>query len=111
MYGSETARFTADSPAAVFWVQIYGAQASDTQEMRLLAPDGHLLVERRDRVPRHQAQWLAYAGLRRPADGWASGAYRGEYTLYRGQRGEKVISLTREITLTQPSTRERGDAK
>jgi len=92
-----TERFSSASAAAVFWVQIYGARADDVEEFRLVAPDGRVLSEHRDRIARNQAQWLAYAGSRRRETGWPAGAYRGEYSLYRGR--EKLLSLTRETRL------------
>jgi murein DD-endopeptidase MepM/ murein hydrolase activator NlpD len=102
-----TGRLTPGSAAAVFWVQIYGARADDIEEFRLVAPDGRVLSGHRDRIARNQAQWLAYAGLRRKGAGWPAGAYRGEYALYRGR--EKLISLTRE-TQVAPQAAGRIDA-
>jgi murein DD-endopeptidase MepM/ murein hydrolase activator NlpD len=97
--GAEVAPLTPAAGAALFWVAIYGAQVDDLQELRLIGPDGRVLAERRDRLSRHRAQWLAYVGRRRVDRDWPAGVYRGEYTLYRGPSREKVISLTREILL------------
>jgi hypothetical protein len=97
--GGRSGRFTFESDAVVFWVQIYGAQANDLQEFRLVGPDGRLLAERKDRIVGNRAQWLAYVGRRRGSGGWAAGVYRGEYTLYRGPQREKVISIAREVQL------------
>ena len=97
--GGSSGAFTAGSGAAVFWVQIYGAQADDLQEMRLTGPDGRLLAERQDRITRNRAQWLAYVGLRRGGRDWAAGVYRGEYALYRGPQRERVMSVEREVRL------------
>ncbi len=105
-----TETFTSAAGAAVFWVQIYGAQANDLQELRLIAPDGRVLAERKDRVSRNQAQRLAYAGLRRGSSGWPAGVYRGEYALYSGERQEKLVALTREIRLA-PQAVGRADAR
>jgi peptidase M23-like protein len=85
------------SRAAIFWVQIYGAQTDDVERLRLVAPDGRVLAERSTRIPGERAQSLAYAGARRETAGWPAGVYRGEYALYR--RGERTIALTREIRL------------
>ena len=94
-----TAGFTPESKAVVFWVQIYGAQADDLEEMRLLAPDGGVLAERRDRIERNRAQQLTYVGTRHRGAVLPAGTYRGEYTLYRGEKQEKVVSLVREVRL------------
>ncbi|HEX9178913.1 MAG TPA: M23 family metallopeptidase [Burkholderiales bacterium] len=89
----------ATAPAIVFWVHVYGAQAGDVEQIRLIAPGGGVLAERRAPIPGNRAQWLAYAGKRRGAAPWAPGTYRGEYALMRGPQQERVIALVREITL------------
>ena len=96
-----TAVFAPDSKAAVFWVQIYGAQENDLEAMRLLAPDGRVLAERRGRIARNRAQQLSYAGARRGSEGWAVGTYRGEYALLRGDKQKEVLSLLREVRLSK----------
>jgi hypothetical protein len=94
-----TPSLVVDSAAAVFWVQIYGVRKDDVEELRLLAPDGRVLAERRATAPRNMAQSLAYAGLKRRAASWAAGTYRGEFTLYRGAERQKVMSFVREVSL------------
>jgi murein DD-endopeptidase MepM/ murein hydrolase activator NlpD len=94
------AALTPAAGAVVFWVQIYGAQADDLQELRLHGPDGRLLAERRDRIARTRAQWLAYVGVRRTAAGWRPGAYRGTYALHRGP--QQLLSLERVATAGRP---------
>jgi peptidase M23-like protein len=94
--GDGTVAFGPGAHAAVFWVQIYGAQAGDREELRLLAPGGRVLAGRHGRIPGARAQSLAYAGARRTAP-WPAGVYRGEYALYRG--GEKLLALVREVRL------------
>jgi len=91
--------FTSTAAAAVFWAQIYGVRAGDVEELRLIAPDGSVAASRRARVERSQAQRLSYVGKRRGESAWQAGTYRGEYAVYRGPREEKIVSLTREITL------------
>jgi hypothetical protein len=89
----------AAAPAAVFWVQVYGARENDLEVVRLIAPDGRVLAQRRAPIPGNRAQWLAYAGKRRSGAAWPAGTYRGEYTLLRGPRQERVIFVTREVSL------------
>jgi hypothetical protein len=83
---------SASSASAIFWAQVYGAQKDDVEELRLIAPDGRVLAERRASIARDMAQSLAYIGLRRA--GWPAGTYRGEYALYRGSPEKKIISFT-----------------
>lgn len=99
-----TRDFDAASDRVIFWAQIYGARKGDLEEFRLLAPDGSLVARRRALIARDYAQWLAYAGRRRPEVGWARGVYRGEYTLYRGPEKQQVLSLVREVALTAEPT-------
>jgi hypothetical protein len=83
----------ASSGNAIFWAQVYGAQKDDVEELRLIAPDGRVLAERRASIARDMAQSLAYIGLRRRAAAWPAGTYRGEYALYRGSPEKKIISF------------------
>jgi len=91
--------FGSDAPTAVFWAQIYGARAGDVEELRLIAPDGSLAASRRAPLQRNQAQHLSYIGKRRGGSAWPAGTYRGEYAVYRGEGGERIVSVTREVTL------------
>jgi hypothetical protein len=84
---------SAASGAAVFWTQVYGVRKDDVEELRLIAPDGRILAERRTSVVRNRAQSLSYIGLRRRAAAWPAGTYRGEYALYRGSPEQKIISF------------------
>jgi hypothetical protein len=95
----KTAAFDAAAGAVVFWVHVYGAQAGDVEELRLIGPSGALLAQRRARVERTQAQRLVYVGKRRPAGEWPAGDYRGEYLLFRGERREQVVQLSRGARL------------
>jgi hypothetical protein len=92
-------RMAETSDAAVFWAQIYGLRKGDVEELRLIAPDGRVLAKRRTAAERNRAQSFAYVGLRRRGAAWPAGTYRGEYVLYRGAPGEKVLSLTREARI------------
>jgi hypothetical protein len=92
-------RMAETSGAAVFWAQIYGLRKGDVEELRLIAPDGRVLAKRRTAAERNRAQSFAYIGLRRRGAAWPAGTYRGEYALYRGAAGEKVLSLAREARI------------
>jgi hypothetical protein len=87
------------SAAAVFWAQVYGVQRDDVEELRLVAPDGRLLAERRTTAARNRAQSFSYVGLRRRAAAWPAGTYRGEYILYRGSPRQKLVSIAREARI------------
>jgi hypothetical protein len=87
-----TARFDWRCGAVVFWIHVYGVREGDIEELRLVAPDGRVLAQKRARIERNQAQWLSYVGKRR-GEAWPEGIYRGEFALYRGK--EKVVAVAR----------------
>jgi hypothetical protein len=93
---ARTEPFGAKAGAVVFWVQVYGTRAGDEEELRLFAPDGRVLAEKRARLEGNRAQWLTYVGKRRGGV-WQAGMYRGEYVLYRGVEGDRVVEVAREL--------------
>jgi murein DD-endopeptidase MepM/ murein hydrolase activator NlpD len=67
----------------VYWVLIFGLQPGDEEVLRLLAPDGSVLLQRQGPpAKKHKARWFTYSGkrIRRPL---VPGVYRGEYQLLR----------------------------
>lgn len=83
-----------ESPALVAYVRSIGLRAGDVQTISLSGPDGRLLAEHRgDALDRPKAQFMLYAGLRRPTAGWAPGRYQAKYKLIR----EGSTVLEREI--------------
>lgn len=93
---------TADAPAFVFWIQLYGMQENDLEELRIIAPDGRAIAERSARVPANRAIWLLDASLPRRGTQWPAGTYRAEYALYRGEDQTRVVGLVREYTIEAP---------
>lgn len=92
---------TVDSPALVFWIDVLGHRAGDRQRMRLLGPDGVPLAKTDDTVDEMHIQWFQFIGVKRPANGWPPGRYRGEYSLVRDidGRSQPVITITRDVEL------------
>lgn len=88
-----------DAGALVFWVEVFGARGGDQERLRLVGPDGSVLAERREAVPRDKARWFSFAGKQRRADAWPAGTYRGEYRLTRSREGreETVLDLKRDL--------------
>lgn len=95
----KTGSLSSTSGAAVFWVLIYGAQAGDKEELRVLAPDGTVLAQRSNQIDSNRAQWLVYVGKRKGDADWPAGSYRGEYRLRRGPEDQEILSLSREVQL------------
>ncbi len=91
-------------PTAASDVIVYGRgidlHQGDVQVILLKSPDGKVLADNRaPALPRNQAQNMVFAGQRRPASGWPSGLYRGEYQIWR--EGRLLTSRGFEIKLGQ----------
>ncbi len=99
--GPRRARLAADAPALVFWAASWGLRAGDREDMRILGPDGRVLVEETGRLPRNQAQWLRHAGAKRQGPAFPPGRYRGEYRITRETGGHRVtvVAVIRAIEL------------
>ena len=78
-----------DSPALVFWVDLFGIEPGDHLVQRLLAPDGRVLAETDQPADRSKAQYFGFVGAKRPAAGWDAGSYRGVFSLRRN--GKPVL--------------------
>jgi len=86
--------------ALIFWVRIFGLRPGDRQHLRVTGLESAVLVDVRPKdVDRPKAQWMSFAGKRRPSEGWPPGIYRGEYTLIR--RGETLIQISREVRVDE----------
>jgi murein DD-endopeptidase MepM/ murein hydrolase activator NlpD len=75
---------TARSPALVAYVRAIGLRGGDRQTLTLLGPDGGLLA--RNAAPpldRDKAQWMMFAGVKRPDGGFTPGTYRAVYRVER----------------------------
>jgi hypothetical protein len=87
-----------DAEALVFWVRLFGLEAQDRLQLRLLHPDGRTMVEvRGDPINRHKERYFQFAGKKRVGPTWAPGVYRGEFRLLRGADENVVVSATREV--------------
>jgi len=85
----------------VFWVMIFGLQPGDEETLRIMAPDGTVLLRKQGRpAKKHKARWFTYSGKRaqRP---WAAGTYVGEYELLRttGGRRQVVLKSTAKVRM------------
>jgi hypothetical protein len=88
----------ASAPILVVYVRALGLRAQDMQTLTVLDPAGKVLVaSTTEPLPRDQAQWLLYAGKRRPTTGWAPGRYRAHYVVKHD--GRPVLTRDLEITL------------
>jgi murein DD-endopeptidase MepM/ murein hydrolase activator NlpD len=96
--GEQRLGATASDPdALVLWADLYGAEAGDLQAFRIAGPDGAAILDEKSVLDESNVSWFAFGGLRRPAGGWAPGAYLGTFTLSRD--GAAVISEQVEIAI------------
>lgn len=88
--GEQLPRPTRDGAALVAFVQAIGLKGGDVQRLTLSGPDGALIADNRaPALDRDKAQWLIFAGKKRPVSGWAAGRYSANYVVMRG--GKPVI--------------------
>ena len=84
--------------ALVLWLRLFGLRLGDTVAMRLTGPDGAALAQTEKTLDRDRAVQFYFIGKKRPAEGWPTGAYRGEIILQRGgamvERRDLALSLS-----------------
>lgn len=76
-----------DSPALVFWVEVFGVRAGDRVRLRIQTPDGEDLVENWHTLKKTQARRFQFVGKRRRNQSWSPGRYRGEALVVREAAG------------------------
>jgi len=88
---------TTDSPALVLWADVFGSQAGDIQEILITLPDGHTFINHKRKLKKNNIAWFAYAGKKRPGEGWQKGTYQGTYRLLR--RDKIVAQFTKSFEI------------
>jgi len=89
---------TPAAPALVAYIRAIGLQSGDVQRLTLTAPNGTVLAENTaPPLESNKAQWMMFAGLRRPASGWPTGVYRGAYVLQRDGKTAIQHGFTLEL--------------
>ncbi len=90
-------RLGRDVPNLVFWVMIFGLQPGDQEVLRIIAPDGSVLVQKQGQpAEKHKIRWFTYSG-KRARRSWMTGMYKGEYQLVR-TTGEKRFVVLQSTT-------------
>ena len=91
---------TTTAPAIVFWVHPFGVLVGDVEQIRLIAPDGTMVLERKAVIKSsNRINWLSVIGQRNtPAKPLRLGTWKGEYQLWRNEK--LLIDIKREIEVT-----------
>ena len=83
----------------IFWVHIFGARKGDVQHLKIIAPDGKILAEKKDTVAQNFARLLAMTTKVRATQTWPVGDYEGLYTLQRRDQGIAQDVITKSFRL------------
>jgi len=87
-----------EAPALVAFVRAIGLRHGDVQHLSIVGPDDRIFVERTETpLDRDKAQFLVFAGRKRPAEGLKPGDYRAIYTVTRD--GKVVLQHSFELSL------------
>jgi hypothetical protein len=93
------ATLSSDAGALVLWTEIYGVIAGDRLTMRIVGPDGNIIVDKERNFEKTQIRRFEYVG--KPAEGaWPSGRYTGEIVvLHHGVDGNVEFRHTTETVV------------
>lgn len=85
-----------DSAALVAYGRAIELERGDEIHVALRGPGGALLGENRIVLDRDKAQYLLYAGRKRPATGWPTGRYAARIEVRRGGK----VAIAKAVDLT-----------
>ncbi|MBI2717195.1 MAG: M23 family metallopeptidase [Rhizobiales bacterium] len=83
-------------PALVFHVWAINLEAGDALTVTLDGPDG-ITAQNSVTLDRNKAEYMLFAGRKRPVGGWPSGLYRGRLSLVRD--GSEFLSRSVDVQL------------
>ncbi|MCM8738669.1 M23 family metallopeptidase [Azospirillum sp. A1-3] len=86
-----------DADTLAYWVDVLGTLAGDEAWFRIVSPKGIVLSERMTRLTAPNVSWFGFSGVKRPAEGWMPGSYRGVFRLMRD--GKPVVEMERRIDI------------
>lgn len=87
-----------NSPALIFWTQVYGVLAGDQFVYKLIDPAGKMVINNPNKIEDSSKTWIGYSGQKsRPDQPLKPGVWKGQYQLIRGNK--VLINIEREVTL------------
>ena len=84
-------------PTLVYWFDIMGIRAGDVLSTAITAPDGKVLAEKTQTMPKPLALYFGYIGKRNSSGALAPGTYRAAITLKRG--ANQLVRTHKEIVI------------
>lgn len=90
-------RLPTSAPAVIVWGAMFGAARGDQLHVRLVGPDGRVLLDQAMVVDGDQAWRLWAAGRKRPPAGWAAGRYSGTFSLERPGQPPRTRQVSVEV--------------
>jgi murein DD-endopeptidase len=83
----------ATSSALVFWIHSYGILAGDVEQIKLIDPQGKVVVDRQKTLNTPSRSFLSYGGQRQISPG----KWQGNYQLTRN--GKVVVAVDRSVLI------------
>jgi hypothetical protein len=95
--GTQTqADASTDAPALVAYAWVINLKKGDTLKVVLSGPDS-IIAENQEQLDRNKAQYLLFAGKKKPPNGWPPGTYQARVTV--GTTDDARAEETREIII------------
>ena len=82
------------SKTVLFWTEVIGLQPGDQAIIKIVSPEGIILVIHDDKFEKSRARQFTYIGKKRGDDLWMPGSYTGHYTLIRNKQEALTVSKT-----------------
>ena len=76
-------KITPTAPVLAFWADVFWVEKGDHISLRLIKPDGTVLIEHFIKPEKNQARHWVFAGKKRKTARWPAGSYIGEITVSR----------------------------
>ncbi len=80
--------------ALVVWVEVFGVAAGDRLVLKVLDPDGVIVVGKERVIEKDQARYFQFTGRKRPGRVWPAGVYRAEIALTRPRKDGSSLTQT-----------------
>ncbi|MEK9752567.1 MAG: M23 family metallopeptidase [Rhodospirillaceae bacterium] len=88
------------SPVLIFWAETWWVRAGDRMTVKIVGPDGAVVVEHASTLEKDQAIRMVYAGRKKPGLFWPAGTYVGTARLSRAEGGAmRHFDARREVIM------------